>query len=73
MTETSAPSRFPQAPAHATSLARRTDVGRQITSERIDEHLAAFRAAGGVVEVLGNTPLHKPWRAATRSPAKPTE
>lgn len=73
MTDTRAPSPYPPSPAPPTTFARRLDVGRQITSERIDEHLAAFRAAGGVVEVLGNTPLHKPWRAATRSPAKPAE
>lgn len=52
---------------------RRAETGRQITSEHLDAHLEAFRAAGGVVEVLGNTPIHKPWRAATRAPAKPAE
>jgi len=71
VTDTSA-STSRAAPPHS-PFARRIDVGRQITSERIDEHLAAFRAAGGVVEVLGNTPLHKPWRAAARGAAKPAE
>ena len=73
MTDPRAPTSLPRSPAPPATFARRTDAGRQITSERIDEHLASFRAAGGVIEVLGNTPLHKPWRAATRSPAKPAE
>jgi hypothetical protein len=38
---------------------RRADVSRQITSEHISAHMAAFRAAGGTVEVLGNTPMLK--------------
>lgn len=40
------------------------DIGRDISSANIDAHMAAFLKAGGKVEVLGNTPIHKPWRAA---------
>jgi hypothetical protein len=72
MTDTSAPAKAGSAPSPWAS-SRRVDFGRQVTSERIDEHLTAFRAAGGVIEVLGNTPIHKPWRAATRGTGKPAE
>lgn len=51
------------------SFLRRADIGRQITSEHINEHLAAFEASGGVVEVLGNTPLQRDMRR--EAPAKP--
>lgn len=50
--------RKPIAPP-ATSHARRADVSRQLTSEHIRTHLAAFEAAGGQVEVLGTTQVLK--------------
>lgn len=55
----------PKTPTSSPALSpRRADVSRELTREHISEHLAAFRAAGGTVEVLGNTPIH---RAATPS------
>ena len=41
--------------------------GRHMTSERIDADLAAFRAAGGHIEVLGTTYVD----VAMKKPAKP--
>ncbi|MFZ5656678.1 MAG: hypothetical protein ACOY37_06415 [Pseudomonadota bacterium] len=43
---------------------RRADVSRQITSEHISAHMAAFKARGGTVEVLGNTPMLKNLKPA---------
>lgn len=71
MTE-SASATFRPAPSHP-AFARGGDSGRQLTSERLDQHMAAFRAAGGKVEVLGNTPLHKPWRAAGKTTTSNTK
>lgn len=62
---TKPPAPPPQSPS---PFARRPELGRQLTSDHIDAHLAAFHAAGGVVEVLGNTPIHKPWHPTTRTP-----
>lgn len=63
---TKTPLRQPQ----STSTARRNDQSRQLTSEHIADHLAAFRAAGGTVEVLGNTQVLKRLQpAATPEPA----
>ncbi|MGY3266749.1 MULTISPECIES: hypothetical protein [unclassified Lysobacter] len=55
----------------AVPYARRVDLSRQITSEHINEHLAAFEAAGGHVEVLGNTPTRK--RKDDAPPVTPSE
>ncbi len=38
---------------------RRAEPSRQLTSEHIDAHLAAFQAAGGKVEVLSTTTVLK--------------
>lgn len=58
-------------PAATSAFTRRTDLGRQITSERISEHLAAFEASGGIVERLGNTPIsHAPRREAAGAKPK---
>jgi len=38
---------------------RRAEPSRQLTSEHIDAHLAAFEAAGGKVEVLSTTTVLK--------------
>ena len=46
--------------ATATAPRRLADTGKSagvITSERISQDLAAFRKAGGRIEVLGNTPV----------------
>ncbi|WP_133498634.1 hypothetical protein [Cognatilysobacter terrigena] len=60
-------------PAPATSaFARRADVGRQITSEHIRDHVAAFEASGGIVERLGNTPLRAPQREPAGAKSKPS-
>ena len=61
-------------PTSTTTYARRPDLSRQITSAHIADHVAAFQAAGGTVEVLGVTPvlkrLNKPDEpAAAKSPA----
>lgn len=60
----------PSTPASA-PFNRRTDVSRQITSEHISAHMAAFAAAGGRVEVLGNTPMLK--NLAPAAPAAAAE
>ncbi len=44
------------------------DLSKDVTSERIADHLAAFRAAGGAIEVLGVTPVLK--RLGAAEPAK---
>jgi len=51
---------------------RRAEPSRQLTSEHIDAHLAAFEAAGGKVEVLSTTTVLKriqadPTRDAPRN------
>lgn len=46
------------------SSARGSDRTRQLTSEHIAEHLAAFQAAGGTVEKLGTTQVLKRLPAA---------
>lgn len=38
---------------------RRAESSRQLTSEHIDAHVAAFEAAGGKVEVLATTTVLK--------------
>jgi hypothetical protein len=59
-------------PRENLAYARRPDLSRQITSDRIDEHMAKFLASGGVVEVLGNTDWNKrPAPAAVVKSAKP--
>lgn len=60
----------PSTPASA-PFNRRADVSRQITSEHISAHMAAFAAAGGRVEVLGNTPMLK--NLAPAAPAAAAE
>lgn len=49
----------PYSSTPAASHARRPDLSRQLTSERIREHLATFEAGGGKVEVLGTTTVLK--------------
>lgn len=53
----------PKSTSHATgastSFSRRVDHSRQLTSENIQSHMAAFEAAGGRVEVLGTTRVLK--------------
>lgn len=49
----------PHTAATASSSVRRADASRGLTSEHIDEHLAAFAAAGGQVEVLPTTQVLK--------------
>lgn len=50
-----------RAPAKTASLPYRkaADLSKDVTSERIADHLAAFRAAGGTIEVLSVTPVLK--------------
>ena len=57
-------------PAKTTSLPYRktADLSKDVTSERIADHLEAFRAAGGTIEVLGVTPVLK--RLGATEPAK---
>jgi hypothetical protein len=43
----------------APAYARRPESPRQLTSEAIEAHLAAFAAAGGKVEVLSTTQVLK--------------
>lgn len=43
----------------APAYTRKPDSPRQLTSEAIDAHLAAFAAAGGKVEVLETTRVLK--------------
>ncbi|AXK72133.1 hypothetical protein DWG18_07455 [Lysobacter sp. TY2-98] len=62
-------SKMSQMPS-ASSSTRRSDVSRDLTREHISEHLAAFRAAGGVVEVLGNTPIHRSTPPSGKSASK---
>ena len=57
-----AKTRTPSPAPNDSAFVRRADVGRQITSERISEHLAAFVASGGIVERLGNTPISRTLR-----------
>ena len=51
-----APLRFPSS---AGPNARKPDASRDLTRERLAEHLAQFQQNGGTVEVLGNTPLQR--------------
>jgi hypothetical protein len=37
---------------------------KTLTSERIAADIAAFNKAGGRIEVLGNTPIHRPSEKA---------
>lgn len=66
-TTTPAPTR-----ARATAPLRRKSSGAaatsaaQLTSQRIASDLAAFKKAGGRIEVLGNTPL-RPYSSRTAS------
>jgi hypothetical protein len=48
---------------------KQADQSKDVTSERIADHLEAFRAAGGTIEVLGVTPVLK--RLAAAEAAKP--
>lgn len=43
---------------------------KTLTSERIAADIAAFNRAGGHIEVLGNTPFHKPQEAKAPADAK---
>lgn len=52
-------------PPMTASPSRRADTSRQLTSEHISHHMAAFEAAGGRVEVLGTTPVLKRIETAT--------
>ncbi len=57
--------------ARATAPLRRKSSGAatsaaQLTSQRIASDLAAFKKAGGRIEVLGNTPL-RPYSSRTAS------
>lgn len=49
----------PHASSSAPPYVRRAEGSRQLTSENIDAHLAAFAAAGGKVEVLATTQVLK--------------
>jgi hypothetical protein len=53
---TKAPLRFPTS---ASSQGRKPDTSRDLTSERIAQHMNAFQDAGGTIEVLGTTPVLK--------------
>lgn len=55
--------------AAAAPFRKAADQSKDVTSERIADHLAAFHAAGGTIEVLGVTPVLK--RLGDASPAKP--
>ncbi|TBR14387.1 MAG: hypothetical protein EPO46_00800 [Lysobacter sp.] len=46
---------------------RKAETPRDLTSDRIAEHLASFRASGGQVEVLGNTRVLKQIEPQTAS------
>ena len=48
---TKTPLRFPSAQGSG----RKTESSRELTSERLAQHLDAFAAAGGRIEVLGTT------------------
>lgn len=56
---------------HPRKLADTGKSSGALTSERISLDLAAFRKAGGRIEVLGNTPVLT--RIATPSPAPETD
>ncbi|GAB6197193.1 hypothetical protein [Lysobacter xanthus] len=58
-------------PASPTPYTRRPDLSRQITSAHIADHVAAFQAAGGTVEVLGTTPVLKRLKPDAEPAAKP--
>lgn len=60
---TKTPMRFP-----TSAPGRKADTSRELTSERIAQHMDAFRAAGGTVEVLGTTSMLK--RLGVPEPAK---
>lgn len=53
------------------SAQRKADGPRGMTSQHIAEHVAAFQARGGKVEVLGNTWALKRLKAADA--ARPTD
>lgn len=50
------------------ATSRRPDPSRGLTSAHIREHLAAFEASGGRVEVLGTTQVLKRVGDAGRAP-----
>ena len=62
----------PSSPSSTSAFVRRADLGRQITSEHISEHVAAFEASGGIVERLGNTPLRVAHRESAGAKSKPS-
>lgn len=63
----------PHTSASVAPFQRRVESPRQLTSELIDAHLAAFEAAGGKVEVLATTTVLKRIQAGPvgNEPAKP--
>jgi len=48
---------------------RKGETSRELTSERLAEHMRAFAAAGGRIEVLGTTVTLKRLAEATAGPA----
>lgn len=60
----------PHSSSSAPPYVRRAEGSRQLTSEHIDAHLAAFEAAGGKVEVLATTTVLKRIQAEPEA-AKP--
>ena len=61
---TKAPMRFPT-PSASPFRGKGADSSKDLTSERIAAHLAAFEASGGAVEVLGVTRVLKKLDDAT--------
>ncbi|CAA9329587.1 MAG: hypothetical protein AVDCRST_MAG71-1714 [uncultured Lysobacter sp.] len=63
----------PSTAARAFRGSKPSESSRDLTSEAIEAHLAAFRRAGGKVEVLGVTQTLKKIEmpAAPAAPAKP--
>jgi hypothetical protein len=59
----------PHTSASVAPFQRRVESPRQLTSELIDAHLAAFEAAGGKVEVLATTTVLKRIQAVPTAEA----
>lgn len=71
-TNTQPQTRQPAAKRRSRASSRKNSAATMLTSERIAADLAAFRKAGGKIEVLGNTKVFKsagPMRSATKKTA----
>lgn len=68
MSKTTTPSAAKAAKPSSMPYRKQADQSKDVTSERIAGHMAAFQAAGGTIEVLGVTPVLK--RLAAEEAAK---